>query len=129
MELLYLLMRHVGSKLLKPQRLIHLSTEEEKKRAHLSWRMYDYSLYLVCFAPLEELGKHVLEPAKVRERAKDLVVIHSDQIPFLAKVRPGSQIYADFERQGKKWKEARARALRIWKQWSLRLKEGEKENA
>ena len=102
-------MRELNCRLLKPQRLIHLTTEEEMRRAHLSWRMHDYCLYLVCFAPLEELGKYVLEPAKVRERAKDLVVIHSDQIPFLAKVRPGSQIYADFERQGKKWKEERAK--------------------
>jgi len=47
-KLMYMLMREIGSKLLKPQRLIHLTTEEEKQRAHLSWRMYDYSLYLVC---------------------------------------------------------------------------------
>ena len=59
-KLMYLLMREIGSRLLKPQRLIDLTTEEEKQRAHLSWRMYDYCLYLVCFAPLDELGKYVL---------------------------------------------------------------------
>ena len=36
------------------------------------------------------------------------VIVHSDQIPFLAKVRPGKQLYADFEVQGKRWKAERA---------------------
>ena len=55
----------------------------------------------VCFAPLEELRLFVLNPEKVR------VVLHSDQIQFLAKVQPGRQLYAQFERQGKHWKEER----------------------
>ena len=67
MKLMYLLMRNIGSRLLKPQRLIHLATEEERARAHLSWQMYDYNLYLISFAPLEELGKIVLKPEFVRE--------------------------------------------------------------
>jgi len=108
MKLMYLLMREIGSRLLKPQRLIHLSTEEEKARAHLSWQMYDYSLYLISFAPIEELAQYVLKPEMVREFAKDCVIVHSDQIPFLAKVRPGKQLYADFEVQGKRWKAERA---------------------
>ena len=108
-KLMYLLMREIGSRLLKPQRPIHLTTEEEKQRAHLSWRVYDYALYLVSFASLEELCKYVLEPAKVRAEAKSCAIPHSDQIPFLAKVRPGYQIYADFEVQGKAWKAERAK--------------------
>ena len=101
-KLLSLLYRVIGCKLLKPQRLIALSLEEEKARAWLSWRMYDYALYLVCFAPLEELGEYVLEPKKVRELCAQLVVVHSDQIPFLAKIRPGKQLYAPWEHQKKR---------------------------
>ena len=70
--------------------------------------MSDYSLYLICFAPIEELAQYVLKPEMVREFAKDCVIVHSDQIPFLAKVRPGKQLYADFEVQGKRWKAERA---------------------
>ena len=43
-KLTVLLHRTIGCKLLKPQRLIALSLEEEKARAWLSWRMYDYCL-------------------------------------------------------------------------------------
>jgi len=107
MKLLYLLMRYLSARLLKPQRLSHLSTQEEKARAQLSWRMNDYTLYLVCFAPLEELRLFVVNPEKVREHAQDCVVLHSDQIPFSAKVQAGRQLYAEFERQGKHWKEER----------------------
>ena len=107
-KLQVMLMREIGSRLLKPQRLIHLSSEEECRRAHLSWRMHDYVLYLVCFAPLEELGEYVISPEEVRANAENTAVIHSDQIPFLAKVRPGKQLYAHFEVQGKAWKDERA---------------------
>ena len=34
-------------------------------------------------------------------------MLHSDQIPFLAKVQPGRQLYAEFERQGRHWKKER----------------------
>ena len=57
---------------------------------------------LIAFAPLDELGEFVLEPEKVRENAKFTVVVHSDQIPFLAKIRPGKQLYAGWELQRNK---------------------------
>ena len=46
LKLMYMLMREISSRLLKPQRLIRLTTEEGKQRAHSSWIMYDYCLYL-----------------------------------------------------------------------------------
>ena len=44
----------------------------------------------------------------MRQLAKECVIVHSDQIPFLGKVRPGKQLYAEFEVQGKHWKAERA---------------------
>ena len=101
-KLLYLLMRGICSRLLKLQHLIHLATEEEKQRAHLSWRMYDFSLYLVCFAPREELGEFVLEPEKVCAGATSCAISHSDSTPFEAKARPWYHIYAKHVVQRKK---------------------------
>ena len=52
---------------LKPQRLIHLSEEQEKERLLETWQFWDVVLYLAAFAELKELENHVCEPEKFRK--------------------------------------------------------------
>ena len=85
--------RLFGAKLLRPQRLIHIGLSEEKKRVHDSWWFYDWTMWLACFAPLEELGNHVTNPKLYRDNVRKTVLSHSDQMPFFVKLKPGKQMY------------------------------------
>ncbi len=51
------MVRLFGARLLKPQRLISLSLDEDRLRCHVSWHMMDCALQLACFRPLNELGE------------------------------------------------------------------------
>ena len=78
---------------LKPQRLIHVSLEQECKRLCESWQYWDYSMWLACFAEEEELASHVIQPEKFRANVKNMVIAMSDQLPFWIKLVPGKQLY------------------------------------
>jgi hypothetical protein len=82
-----------GAKLLKPQRLIHIGLEEEERRVQESWYYYDWTMWLACFSPLEELGQHVANAQSFRDNVENTVISHSDQMPFYVKLRPGKQLY------------------------------------
>ncbi len=90
--------RLFSARLLKPQRLISLSLDEERRRCHESWHMFDCALQLACFSPLPELGEHVLQPERFREQLRQHgCIVMSDQIPFFVKIAPGKQLYAPWE--------------------------------
>ena len=106
------LRKETGARHLMPQRKVSLSPTEEKHRYEISLRMFDYCLHLATLAPIDELRKHVANAEKFRERVDELVVVHSDQIPFYAKIQPGKQLFSDWEVQkSKKNKEANKKNL------------------
>jgi hypothetical protein len=84
-------------RLLKPQRLIHLSLEQECKRLCESWQFWDHTMWLACFADEKELGTHVVDAGTFREHVKKTVIAMSDQMPFWIKLTPGKQLYAPGE--------------------------------
>ena len=86
-----------NAKLYKPQRLVSLTYEEEERRALRSWHRFDHKLNLACFRPLEELAAVVKDPEAFRHNVRDLVIYMSDQIPMWLKIKPGKQVYAEFE--------------------------------
>ena len=87
------MMRLFRCRFLKPQRLIHLSLEQEKLRLLESWQYWDFSIWLACFAPLEQLGQHVVNSQQYRDNVRATVIAMSDQMPFWIKLRPGKQLY------------------------------------
>ena len=96
------LLLHLNATLFKPQRLVSLTYEEEERRALRSWHRFDWKLNLACFRPLEELALVVKDPEAVRNHVRDLVIFMNDQIPMWLKLKPGKQVYAEFEtRKGK----------------------------
>ena len=56
------MLSYFNARLLKPQRLVSLTYEEEERRALRSWHRFDYKLNLACFRPLEELAEVVMHP-------------------------------------------------------------------
>ena len=63
---------------------------------------FDHKLNLACFRPLGELAELVKDPEMFRECVRDLVIFMNDQIPMWLKLKPGKQVYAEFEtRNGK----------------------------
>ena len=93
---------HLNATLHKPQRLVSLTYEEEERRALRSWHRFDWKLNLACFRPLEELAEVVRDPEAFRTNVRDLVIFMNDQIPMWLKLKPGQQVYAEFET--KTWK-------------------------
>ena len=91
------LLRFMNARLMKPQRLVSLTFEEEERRALRGWWRFDWKLNLACFRPLEELGALVRKPDLFREKVRELVIFMCDQIPMWLKIKPGAQVYAEFE--------------------------------
>ena len=93
----------LGAKLLKPQRLVSLSVEEEERRCHLSWQFFDNVMRIAAFGSREELAEMVNSPESFIKNRAQLTIVMSDQIPYYVKIQPGKQLYAEWERQsGKK---------------------------
>ena len=91
------LLLHLNATLFKPQRLVSLTYQEEERRAVRSWHRLDWKLNLICFRPLEELAQVVKDPEAVRKNARNTVMFMNDQIPMWLKLKPGKQVYAEFE--------------------------------
>ena len=79
------MLKFMNAKLLKPQRLVSLSYEEEERRALRGWWRFDWKLNLACFRPLEELGALVRRPDLFREKVRELVMYMSDEYPMWLK--------------------------------------------
>ena len=82
---------------LKPQRLIHLSAEEEKVRLLETWQYWDHVIWLAAFGSDKELGEHLVDPPKFRKNLPNCVIAMTDQMPFWIKLTPGKQCYAKGE--------------------------------
>ena len=70
---------------------------EEECRGLRSWFRFDYKLNLACFRPLEELGEVVKDLEAFWGHVRDLVIFMDGQVPMWLKLKPGKQVYAEFE--------------------------------
>ena len=75
------IMSFMKARLLKPQRLVDISKDEERRRLEQTWKLMDERLHLCAFATEEQLSKHVANPAAFVEHRKQCVIIQSDQMP------------------------------------------------
>ena len=91
------LVTFLQARLLKPQRLVDISTQEERRRLEQTWKLMDERLHLCAFGTAEQLRTHVAAPEQFVERRRELVIIQSDQMPVYAMLRPDKQLYADHE--------------------------------
>ena len=88
-----------NARLHKPQRLVSLALDEEERRCLRSWQRFDHKLHIACFSSIEELKEFVLNPEFFRLNIRNLVIYMSDQIPMWLKIKPGKQVYAEFEQR------------------------------
>jgi hypothetical protein len=91
------LQRFLGARFLKPQRVMNLTSKEERHRAEATWMAYDRAMWTMSFAPVEELAVLIAKPEQVRENLKDTVLLFSDQVPFWVKVVSSRQLYGKNE--------------------------------
>ena len=66
--------KYLKASLLKPQRLISLTTTQERARAETSWKLWDLSLWLLAFGTEDELMAFVVDPARVVRNRKAMIV-------------------------------------------------------
>ena len=96
------LVHELGAKLLKPQRLVSLSLQEERRRVECSWQAFDFRVHRAAFGDLSFLEQSVMEPKSFRDNLGSTVLCFSDQIPFWIKVGSTRQLFAQFETQKNK---------------------------
>ena len=87
----------VGARLLKPQRLLTLSLDEERNRVFETWKDYDFKMHMMCFGPIEWLQQHVQDPEDFRKNIKTTVLSFLDQVPLWVMPRAGKQLYGEWE--------------------------------
>ena len=86
------LLDHVNARLMKPQRLVSLSYEEEAECICLrAWWRFDEELHLACVKPLQELAEWVKDPEKFREHVGELIICRDGQIPCGLRLRRESR--------------------------------------
>ena len=102
------MMKLFRCRFLKPQRLIHLSLDQECERLLETWAWWDKSLHLAAFEDLEKLKDQVVNPDDYRKHVRKTVIAMSDQMPFWIKLVPGKQLYlpGEFQKTKKKLTEA-----------------------
>ena len=84
----------VGARLLKPQRMLSLTLDEEMHRVFETWKDWDWKLYMVCFGPMSWLEKQVCDATAFRKNLRNLVLSFSDQVPFWVLVKAAKELYA-----------------------------------
>ena len=73
------LMSFMKARLLKPQRLVDISTDEERRRLEQTWKLMDERLHLCASGAAEQLKKQVGDPESFIKQRKDLAILQSDQ--------------------------------------------------
>ena len=81
---------------LKPQRQVSISLEEECRRAHQTWRSWDYMLWVAASKDLELLKAYIIDPVAWRQQVDggDLVLGWSDQVPWWGYLKTMKQLYS-----------------------------------
>ena len=96
--------RFCEARILKPQRLVSLTLEQERFRCEQTWKLLDKRIHLAAFGSIEQLVEHVGQPERFAESRKQCVLLQSDQVPFYVKIRPSKQLHAahDYRRDSSK---------------------------
>ena len=79
------LLKFCGARLLKPQRFVNLTLEEEKARCHVTWMSYDKLMDLAAFGTPEQLSEVIANGEDWVENRENTVLGWSDQIPVWVK--------------------------------------------
>ena len=69
-------------RLLKPQRQLKLTVEEEALRCKLTWQQYDWKMWQICFGDMETLKTLVLDAERLQREVQQCVLGFSDQVPW-----------------------------------------------
>ena len=92
------LVNYIGCRLLKPQRLMSLTPEEEQRRFEATLRFNDKRIWSVAFGDeqcLSDLG--IGRPAEFIKHRKHCVFLASDQVPSYCKAKATHQLYDSWE--------------------------------
>ena len=87
------LAQRLGAKLLKPQRLCNLTTEEEAHRFKCTIQCQDEAMWILAFGEDNELSLHFSDPEFVKNNRENAVLLFSDQVPWWVKVKSCRQLY------------------------------------
>ena len=90
-------MNYINARVLKPQRLVDIDKQEERRRLEQTWKLMDERIWICAFGSPTELAKHVVNPHEFAANRKRVDIIQSDQTPVYAMLRPDKQLFADWE--------------------------------
>ena len=96
-EKLSSLMAKTGARFLRPHQVSMLSDIEEQVRAQLTWQSYDFAVWLLAFAPEEQLSTFIALPKVFRKALKKTWLGFSDQVPFWVKTISAKSLFAEHE--------------------------------
>ncbi len=83
--------------ILVPQRYTAISFNEERIKCHLTWEQFDERCWLASLADEDEINYWVADARKFKEKATEIGLVFSDQIPFWIKIGFMKVLYAEFE--------------------------------
>ena len=88
-----MIQRHLDARLLKPQRVLTLTMDEEKMRACDTWRLFDWMMDQMVRRSGKFFEDRFALPQQAMSRLHETVLMFSDQIPCWLKIAPGRQLF------------------------------------
>ena len=89
--------RLFNARLLKPQRLVSMTTEQEAQKIYDTWHHHDAIQQIAAFGTPEELSVFIVKVDEWIQHRKTIAKVFSDQMPYYVKLKPGKQLYAEGE--------------------------------
>ena len=87
----------VSAKLQKPQRLLTLTSDQERHRYKCTCQHFAWVMHLVDYGSKDQLKQYVSDPEKVISMRRRCVLVFIDQVPWFVKVKSSQQLYHDSE--------------------------------
>ena len=97
-----MIQRHLEARLLKPQRVMTLSMDEEKMRALNTWMLFDWIMDQMVRRSEKFFRARFAAPRPAMRNVSETVLMFSDQIPCWLKIASGRQLFRKDEVQAKK---------------------------
>ena len=91
------LMLKAGTRMLKPQRKLNISPQEEEVRCQCTWQDWYYKMWVVAFGDADQLAEFVHDPNEFMKDRKKTVVGTNDQVPLWIHLTAEKQLYLDTE--------------------------------
>ena len=107
--------------MLKPQRQLNLSLDEEKHRIIETWKDFDFKMHMMCFGSLDWLREQVFDPESFRKNTKQTIISFCDQVPLWVKPRCGKHLYGEWELRKKNEKNPLENLLGSAGSWKQQL--------